>query len=153
VESVGESVPLGNSMSTLRRCDSGVGSPCRGQEVPSAVSFRTGNDCLIVGVGPDLYPLTSMYSHCQCISRCSVSTHCVYRFVTVVSLTVKMSTDKVLRTTFPEAEQFQGFMKPCRFEGEIRDLEVKGTIPDCVNGTFFRVMPDPQYIPLLRMTQ
>ncbi|KAL2786704.1 carotenoid oxygenase [Aspergillus keveii] len=60
-----------------------------------------------------------------------------------------MPTHRVQRTTFPKAEQFQGFMKPCRFEGEIRDLEVEGTIPDRIDGTFFRVMPDPQYIPFI----
>jgi carotenoid cleavage dioxygenase len=40
--------------------------------------------------------------------------------------------------------QFSGFMKPCRFEGEVQNLEVEGTIPQSIDGTFYRVMPDPQ---------
>ncbi|KAL2831857.1 carotenoid oxygenase [Aspergillus pseudoustus] len=58
-----------------------------------------------------------------------------------------MATDTSPGQTFPKREQFHGFMKPCRFEGEVRDLEVEGTIPDCIDGTFFRVMPDPQFVP------
>lgn len=39
-------------------------------------------------------------------------------------------------------------MKPCRFEGEINFLEVEGDIPEDIDGTFYRVMPDPQFPPL-----
>lgn len=45
---------------------------------------------------------------------------------------------------FSDAPQFSGFMKPCRFEGEVRHLEVKGSIPTELDGCFYRVMPDPQ---------
>jgi hypothetical protein len=50
-------------------------------------------------------------------------------------------------TKFPDRPQFSGFMKPCRFEGEIRHLEVNGIIPKELDGTFYRVMPDPQFPP------
>lgn len=50
---------------------------------------------------------------------------------------------------FPDKPQFSGFMKPCRFEGEIQNLEVQGEIPDCIDGTFYRVMPDPQLPPFI----
>lgn len=48
---------------------------------------------------------------------------------------------------FPALPQFSQFMKPCRFEGETQNLEVVGTIPPEVRGTFYRVMPDPQLPP------
>ncbi|KIX09393.1 uncharacterized protein Z518_00472 [Rhinocladiella mackenziei CBS 650.93] len=50
---------------------------------------------------------------------------------------------------FPNKPQFSGFMKPCRFEGEVQNLEVKGTIPTSINGVFYRVMPDPQFPPFI----
>ncbi|KAJ4253435.1 hypothetical protein NW762_010593 [Fusarium torreyae] len=51
---------------------------------------------------------------------------------------------------FPETEYFKGFMEPCRFEGEVYDLEVIGKIPKEINGTFYRNMPDPQVAPFAR---
>ncbi|KAJ4362945.1 hypothetical protein N0V83_010062 [Neocucurbitaria cava] len=51
--------------------------------------------------------------------------------------------------TFPKRSQFSGFMKPCRFEGEIQHLEVRGEIPQEIDGTFYRVMPDPQLPPFI----
>lgn len=50
---------------------------------------------------------------------------------------------------FPNLPQFSGFMKPCRFEGEIRFLEVEGDLPEELDGTFYRVMPDPQFAPFI----
>jgi carotenoid cleavage dioxygenase len=47
-------------------------------------------------------------------------------------------------SAFSDAPQFSGFMKPCRFEGEIGSLEVDGEIPSELDGCFYRVMPDPQ---------
>lgn len=55
----------------------------------------------------------------------------------------------VTHLKFPDYEQFHGFMKPCRFEGEVVNLEVEGTIPDSIDGTFFRVMPDPRHVPFV----
>jgi carotenoid cleavage dioxygenase len=39
-------------------------------------------------------------------------------------------------------------MKPCRYQGEVNHLEVHGTIPSELDGTFYRVMPDPQLPPM-----
>lgn len=51
---------------------------------------------------------------------------------------------------FPATADFTGGLyKPARFEGEIYDLEVDGTVPDEIDGTFFQVAPDPQYPPML----
>ncbi|THV45118.1 hypothetical protein BGAL_0528g00060 [Botrytis galanthina] len=41
--------------------------------------------------------------------------------------------------------QFSGFMRPVRFEGEINNLEIEGSIPSQIRGTFYRVMPEPQF--------
>ncbi|KAJ0300208.1 hypothetical protein COL516b_008559 [Colletotrichum fioriniae] len=51
--------------------------------------------------------------------------------------------------SFPDRPQFSAFMKPCRFEGEVRNLEVVGTVPTELDGAFFRVMPDPQFPPFI----
>ncbi|TVY50639.1 Lignostilbene-alpha,beta-dioxygenase isozyme I [Lachnellula cervina] len=46
---------------------------------------------------------------------------------------------------FPDTPQTSGLMAPCRFEGEVRNLEIVGSIPKGIDGTFYRVMPDPQF--------
>ncbi|KAH6667709.1 lignostilbene dioxygenase family protein [Halenospora varia] len=38
-------------------------------------------------------------------------------------------------------EDLAGYDMPIRLEGEIGDVIVRGTIPDCVDGTFYRVVP------------
>ncbi|KAF7524058.1 hypothetical protein PCG10_005962 [Penicillium crustosum] len=48
---------------------------------------------------------------------------------------------------FPDIPWLQGFDKPCRFEGEVRNLIVHGEVPKQLDGTFFRVMPDPHISP------
>lgn len=53
------------------------------------------------------------------------------------------------RDAFPNGPQFSGFMKPCRVEGEVLNLEVYGEIPEDIDGTFYRVMPDPQFSPFI----
>ncbi len=51
---------------------------------------------------------------------------------------------------FPETPVFQGYNAPGRFEAEVRDLEViSGEIPPELDGTFFRVGPDPAHPPRL----
>lgn len=50
---------------------------------------------------------------------------------------------------FPGHPQFSGFMKPCRYEGEVQNLEVYGEIPKEIDGTFYRVMPDPALPPFI----
>jgi carotenoid cleavage dioxygenase-like enzyme len=49
---------------------------------------------------------------------------------------------------FPETPFFQGFNQPSRFEGNIYELEVSGTIPADINGTFFRIQPDHRFPPI-----
>ncbi|KIM92528.1 hypothetical protein OIDMADRAFT_139524 [Oidiodendron maius Zn] len=46
---------------------------------------------------------------------------------------------------FGPEPQFSGFMAPSRFEGEVNNLEVVGELPSEISGTFYRVMPDPQF--------
>jgi hypothetical protein len=51
--------------------------------------------------------------------------------------------------SFPEGmPQFSGFMKPNRFEGAVDNLEIIGKIPAEIDGTFYRVMPDPHFPPI-----
>lgn len=52
-------------------------------------------------------------------------------------------------TAFPVLPQFSEFMKPCRFEGEIQNLPFHGNISQEIDGTFYRVMPDPQLPPFI----
>ena len=49
---------------------------------------------------------------------------------------------------YPNTGFFQGFNKPSRLEGDIFDLEVSGTIPKDINGTFYRIQPDHRFPPL-----
>lgn len=52
--------------------------------------------------------------------------------------------------SFPDTRTFSGFNAPTRFEGEIHHLLVaQGEVPRDLNGTFFRVQPDPVWPPLL----
>lgn len=51
---------------------------------------------------------------------------------------------------FPDTPDFTGSLyAPSRFEGEVFDLEVDGTIPPELSGAFVQVAPDPQYPPML----
>ncbi|VTT79111.1 unnamed protein product [Fusarium fujikuroi] len=49
---------------------------------------------------------------------------------------------------YPDTGTFSGFNKPFRLEGDIFDLEVSGTIPPEINGTFYRVQPDHRFPPV-----
>lgn len=51
-------------------------------------------------------------------------------------------------TTFPDTDVFRGMNKPSRFEGDVFDLEVTGTIPGDIDGTFYRIQPDHRFPPL-----
>lgn len=42
---------------------------------------------------------------------------------------------------------FAGFNEPVRAQVQLRALEVEGTIPHAIQGTFYRVVPDPQFTP------
>ncbi|SPO04631.1 related to lignostilbene alpha,beta-dioxygenase I [Cephalotrichum gorgonifer] len=48
-----------------------------------------------------------------------------------------------LTTKWPQALDLAGSNMPCRLEGEVGDLIVKGEIPSAIDGTFYRVMCDP----------
>ncbi|XPS68742.1 hypothetical protein M3J09_001028 [Ascochyta lentis] len=50
---------------------------------------------------------------------------------------------------YEDRPQFSGFMQPCRFEGDIQNLPFEGSIPAEIEGTFYRVMPDPHQIPFI----
>ncbi|KAF2455729.1 carotenoid oxygenase [Lineolata rhizophorae] len=49
---------------------------------------------------------------------------------------------------FPNTVAFAGFNKPSRLEGDIFDLEVEGTIPVDIDGTFYRIQPDHRFPPV-----
>jgi carotenoid cleavage dioxygenase-like enzyme len=49
---------------------------------------------------------------------------------------------------YPNTGTFSGFNKPFRLEGDIFDLEVSGSIPPEINGTFYRVQPDHRFPPI-----
>jgi carotenoid cleavage dioxygenase len=49
---------------------------------------------------------------------------------------------------FPNTPVFQTFNAPSRLEGDIFDLEISGTIPQEINGTFYRVQPDHRFPPV-----
>lgn len=50
---------------------------------------------------------------------------------------------------FPDTATFTGLNKPCRVEAALDDLEFEGEIPRGLEGTFYRVGPDPRFPPLL----
>ncbi|KIW22936.1 uncharacterized protein PV07_11180 [Cladophialophora immunda] len=52
------------------------------------------------------------------------------------------------RVKFPSTDVFHGINKASRIEGDIFDLEVTGSIPPEIDGTFFRVQPDHRYPPI-----
>ncbi len=50
---------------------------------------------------------------------------------------------------FPEQLIYQGYSAPVRIEGDVLDLEVDGTIPPELEGTYYRNSADPRYPPRL----
>lgn len=52
-------------------------------------------------------------------------------------------------TTFPDVPAFTGFNTPSRVEADVHDLNVTGTIPPEMDGTFFRAQPEHQFPPKL----
>lgn len=57
----------------------------------------------------------------------------------------RKATDQV---KFPTNDVFHGINRPSRIEGDVFDLEVTGTIPAEIDGTFFRVQPDHRFPPI-----
>lgn len=50
---------------------------------------------------------------------------------------------------FPETRNYTGFFSPSGVEAHVRNVPViAGAIPDDLDGTFYRVAPDPQFPPL-----
>ena len=49
---------------------------------------------------------------------------------------------------FPDLLIYRGYAAPVRMEGEVRDLEVIGSIPAGLNGAYVRASADPAYPPL-----
>ncbi len=54
-----------------------------------------------------------------------------------------------MTTPFPKSPTFLTIDEPFRFEGDLYDLEVEGTIPAELDGTFYRVGPDQAFPPML----
>jgi carotenoid cleavage dioxygenase-like enzyme len=52
-------------------------------------------------------------------------------------------------TSFPNHPDFTGFNEPMRMECDLYDLVVEGKVPEEINGSWFRSIPDPQYPPML----
>ena len=52
-------------------------------------------------------------------------------------------------TRFPDLPIYTGFDKPGRIEADIFELEVEGELPVELEGSFYRVAPEPQFPPLL----
>ena len=50
---------------------------------------------------------------------------------------------------FPDQLIYRGYSAPVRIEGEVHDLEVTGTLPNELNGAYYRNSADPTYPPLL----
>ena len=59
------------------------------------------------------------------------------------------SADSATGLRFPDQLIYRGYSAPVRIEGDVYDLEVIGTIPEGLNGTYYRNSADPQYPPLL----
>ncbi len=47
---------------------------------------------------------------------------------------------------FPDTPFFAGAEAPCRFEAEVYNCVVRGTIPPEIDGTYYRCMPDVRQI-------
>src|SRR5579863_9372964 len=50
---------------------------------------------------------------------------------------------------FPHTPEYSGLNAPLGQEYELRDLKVQGVIPEEVQGTFFRAVPDPAFPPFM----
>lgn len=54
-----------------------------------------------------------------------------------------------MTTSFPNHPDFTGYNEPMRMECDIFDLVIEGEVPEEINGSWYRSVPDPQYPPLL----
>ncbi|OGT84756.1 MAG: hypothetical protein A3H91_17685 [Gammaproteobacteria bacterium RIFCSPLOWO2_02_FULL_61_13] len=55
-----------------------------------------------------------------------------------------------MTTGFPGTMDFTGFNAPSRVECDVFDLEIDGTLPEEINGSWYRLTPDAQFPPLDR---
>src|ERR1700759_3723193 len=55
---------------------------------------------------------------------------------------------QTIQLKFPDTDVFKGYHAPSRLEGDIIDLEIDGTVPPEINGTFYRIQPDHRYPPI-----
>ncbi|KAJ3463722.1 hypothetical protein MRS44_008508 [Fusarium solani] len=49
---------------------------------------------------------------------------------------------------YPDTPFFRGPLQPSRLECDVVELEISGNLPKDINGTFFRVQPDPRFPPV-----
>lgn len=49
---------------------------------------------------------------------------------------------------FPDELVYRGYAAPSRVEADVYDLEIDGTLPPELHGTYYRAAADPQYPPL-----
>ncbi len=54
-----------------------------------------------------------------------------------------------MQNQFPSTPAFTGFNEPRRIEADVFDLEVEGTLPADLDGSFYRCGPDPRFAPRL----
>lgn len=52
------------------------------------------------------------------------------------------------RTKFPDTYAFTGNVAPARFQGELEELEVLGTIPKSIRGTYYSMGVDKRFPPI-----
>jgi carotenoid cleavage dioxygenase len=71
----------------------------------------------------------------------------LYEHANFVDVPYKNGWKEGVQVKYPNTPVFQGFNQACRIEGEVFDLQVDGTIPKEVNGTFYRIQPDHRYPP------
>ncbi len=50
---------------------------------------------------------------------------------------------------FPESMDFSGYNAPSRIECEIFDLVIEGSLPAEIRGSWYQLVPDPQFPPML----
>ncbi len=55
-------------------------------------------------------------------------------------------------TRFPDTPAFSRHNTPTRLEATVHDLEVEGELPDVLQGTWFRLTPEPQFRPCSETT-
>ena len=68
-------------------------------------------------------------------------------FDALVRQTQTDSLEAAMSTPFPNSMDFGGYNAPSRVECDVYDLVVDGKMPEEINGSWYRSIPDPQYSP------